>query len=173
MRTAPDPVPVAAPAGLPPFRAIPDLIRENASARPGQLALRQGAHRMAWGELDALVDRVAATLQRHGVRPRESIALCGLNAIAYVALFLGGLRAGCAVAPLPTGTTPEQLAGMVGDCGARWFFTDATVPAFQGGPQRIRMDLADGADSLAGWLLPPGTRPAPVAIQPDWPFNII
>jgi hypothetical protein len=30
----------AAPAGLPPFRAIGDLVREHAQARPQQLALR-------------------------------------------------------------------------------------------------------------------------------------
>jgi acyl-CoA synthetase (AMP-forming)/AMP-acid ligase II len=116
---------------------------------------------------------VAATLQRQGLGPNDSIAISGANSIAYVVLFLGGLRAGLAVAPLPTGTTTEQLAGMVRDSGARFFFTDAGVPGFDSAVPRIRMDLADGSDSLAAWLAPRGSAPAPVAIRPEWPFNII
>lgn len=162
-----------APAGLPPFRAIPDLIREQARGRPAQLALRQGARRLTWGEMDRDVDRVAATLQRHGVQPRESIAICGANSIAYMVLFLGGLRAGLAVAPLPTGATADQLAGMVRDSGARFFFTDASVPAFDTAAPRIRMDVEGGSASLAAWLGTGAATPEPVAIQPEWAFNII
>jgi long-chain acyl-CoA synthetase len=158
-----------APVGLPPFRPIPDLIREHAAARPAQLALRQGAERMTWSELDALVDRIAARLQGLGLQPRESIAICGTNSLAYLALFLGGLRAGLAVAPLPTGTTLEQLQGMVRDSGARLFFTDDHVPAFDAGVARVRMD--DGG--LQQWLGAQASPPRPVDIQPDWPFNII
>jgi long-chain acyl-CoA synthetase len=164
-------VPVA--AGLPPFRAIPDLIREHALARPGRLALRQGDLRLSWGELDRQADRVAATLQRHGVQPRESIAICGGNSPAYMVLFLGGLRAGLAVAPLPGGATADQLAEMVRDSGARFFFADDSVPAFATVVPRIRMDLAAGDESLSAWLAGTADAPRAVDIQPDWPFNII
>lgn len=155
---------------LPPFRAIADLVREHAHARPGQTVLRHGDRAMAWGAFDALVDRVAAALQRDGVQPRQSIAVCGANSIEYAVLFLGGLRAGAAVAPLPTGALPEQLAGMVADCGARLFFADGQVPPFNGAARRIRMD--DPA-AFEAWLAAPGTRPQPVTVEPDWPFNII
>jgi acyl-CoA synthetase (AMP-forming)/AMP-acid ligase II len=158
---------------LPPFRAIPDLIREHARARPHHLALRQGAQRMTWGEMDREVDRVAATLQQHGLQPNESIAICGANSIPYLILFVGGLRAGLAVAPLPTGTTTEQLAGMVSDSGARFFFTDASVPAFETAAPRIRMDVAAGTGSLPDWLAAGATTPQPVDFRPEWPFNII
>jgi len=159
-----------APAELPPFRAIPDLIREHALARPAQFALRQGGARLGWGELDALVDRIAARLQSLGLQPTESIAICGANSISYVALFLGGLRAGLAVAPLPTGTTTAQLEGMVRDSGARLFFTDGSVPALDVAVPRVRMDQEEG---LAAWLGAPAAPPRPVAIRPEWPFNII
>ncbi|MEJ5992579.1 class I adenylate-forming enzyme family protein [Ramlibacter sp. PS3R-8] len=149
---------------------MPELIREHARGQPGKLAVRQGDSRLSWGELDARVDRIAAALQRDGVKPRDSIAICGANSIAYLALFLGGLRAGAAVAPLPTGTTTEQLAGMVRDSGARLFFTDASVPMFETQAHRVRMDLPD---ALAAWLGTGGGAPRPVDIQPDWAFNII
>ncbi len=161
--------PAAAPA-LPPFRTIPDLVRENAAARPDQPAVRQGARSLSWGDFDAAVDRVAATLQRDGLQPRESIAICGANSVDYLVLFLGGLRAGAAVAPLPNGALPEQLAGMVRDSGARVFFCDATVPAFETPVPRIFMDEPQ---ALRAWLAPVGSVPQPVAIEPEWPFNII
>jgi long-chain acyl-CoA synthetase len=164
-------VPVA--AGLPPFRPIPDLIRDNALARPERLALRQGGLRLSWGELNRAVDRVAATLQRHGAQPRASIAICGGNSPAYVVLFLGGLRAGLAVAPLPGGATGEQLAQMVRDSGARFFFADESVPGFATAVPRIRMDLEAGDGSLPQWLAQTHEGPQAVDIQPDWPFNII
>jgi acyl-CoA synthetase (AMP-forming)/AMP-acid ligase II len=161
------------PAGLPPFRAIPDLLREHARARPGQLALRQGAGRMTWGELDALADRIAARLQAHGMQPTQAIAISDANSIAYLALFLGGLRAGLAVAPLPNGATPEQQAGMVRDSGARFLFTDGSVPELAADVPRIRMDRHDGPGSLRTWLGDAAAAPQPVAIDPAWPFNII
>jgi long-chain acyl-CoA synthetase len=156
-----------APAGLPPFRPIPDLIRENARARPQHLALRQGSGRMTWGELDAQADRVAARLQAEGLQPTQAIAICGANSIPYVVLFLGGLRAGLAVAPLPTGALPEQLAGMVADSEARFLFADAGVPQFSTGAVRVPLEQLDA------WLGSARTAPRPVQIEPAWPFNII
>lgn len=163
-------IPAATPAGLPPFRAIPDLVAEHARRQPERLALQQGDRRLNWGELGAAVDRVAATLQGAGVQPRQAIAICGANSIDYAVLFLGGLRAGAAVAPLPTGALPQQLAGMVRDSGARFLFADAGVPQFATDVPRIRMD---DPQALRDWLAPAGSTPKAVAFQPDWPFNII
>lgn len=156
-------------AGLPPFRSLPDLIREHAAMRPQHLALRQGAHRMTWGELDRAVDQAAAALQHHGARPRDAMAVAGANSIPYLVLFLGGLRAGLAVAPLPAGAAPQQLAGMVRDSGARVLFVDGTVAGFAVDVPRVRMD---DPQALGAWLGDART-PDPVAIEPDWPFNII
>src|SRR5689334_11069906 len=145
------------PAGLPPFRAIADLVREHAAARPQAAALRQGARSVTWLQLDTMVDRIAASLQRDGVKPQQSIAICGANSLEYAAVFLGGLRAGAAVAPLPTGALPEQLATMVADSGARFLFVDRETGAFAAEAPRIALD-GSGSPSLESWLVPPGTR---------------
>jgi acyl-CoA synthetase (AMP-forming)/AMP-acid ligase II len=155
-----------------PFRAISDLVREHAAARPQQRALVQGERSVTWAQLDAMADRIAASLQRDGVRPTQSVAICGVNSLEYAALFLGALRAGVAVAPLPLGPQPAQLEGMVADSGARHFFVDANVPPFSTAAQRIWMD-GSAAPSLDQWLAPFGARPRPVKTQPQWPFNII
>jgi acyl-CoA synthetase (AMP-forming)/AMP-acid ligase II len=160
------------PPTAPPFRAIADLVREHARARPDDAALIHGERRISWAQLDAMADRVAASLQRDGLQPGQSMAICGANSLEYVALFLGGLRAGAAVAPLPASALPAQIATMVADCGARHFFVDATVPAFESAATRIYTD-ASAQPSLSQWLLPHGAQPVPVEVQPHWPFNII
>ncbi|AMO25198.1 class I adenylate-forming enzyme family protein [Ramlibacter tataouinensis] len=160
------------PSTAPPFRAIADLVREHAQAQPAAIAMIHGGRRVAWAQLDAMADRIAASLQRDGLAPTESIAICGANSLEYAALFLGGLRAGAAVAPLPAGALPAQIATMVQDCGARHFFVDASVPGFDTGAKRIHMD-ASASPSLEQWLLPHGARPRPVEVRPEWPFNII
>ncbi len=137
------------------FFPYPDLVRFQAHERPGHPALVLDERSLDYGELDALMDRVAASLQRDGVQPREAIAICAGTSIEYAVLFLGALRAGVAVAPISPSGTRETVDAMVRDCGARLVFDDHKL------------------SNLYAWLAPQGTKPADVEIQPDWPFNII
>jgi long-chain acyl-CoA synthetase len=124
------------------------------------------------------MNRVAAGLQRDGVKPRDSIALCAAASVNYAAVFLGALRAGVAVAPLAPGGTTQSLVAMLDDAGARLLFTDAAA-AESFGPSdpttlpRIALDGSAAGRSLEDWLAPAGARIAPVSPGPDWAFNII
>ncbi len=164
--------PIPMPSDPPPFRALADLIRLHAATRPSARAMVQGDRAMTRAELDEWADRVAASLQRDGLQPNDSIAICAANSIEYVAVFMGALRAGVAVAPLQTGSSPEQMANMVRDSGARHFFVDAGVPTFDSPTRRIYMD-SSAEPTLAQWLVAAGTRPDPITAEPSWPFNII
>ena len=82
------------------FDTVAAAVARHAATRPDSLAVADEARELNWREFDALVDRVAAALQRDGVKPRDAIAICALSAVAYLAPFLGALRAGVAVAPL-------------------------------------------------------------------------
>ena len=164
--------PATTSSAAPPFCAIPDLVREHARARPHQTVLVQGERSVSWGQLDAMADRVAASLQRDGLAPNDSIAICSSNSLEYAAVFIGALRAGVAVAPLAIQSSPAQLAGMLADSGARHFFVGRGVRAFESAAQRIFLD-GSGAPSLQEWLAPAGAQPQRVEIQPHWPFNII
>lgn len=161
----------------PAFRAVADLIREHARRDPAHPALIDDRQQLSYGELDALMDRVAAALQRDGVSPGEAIVVCGLNAVPYAALYLGALRAGVVVAPLAPSSTPQALAAMVADARARVLFLDATAPAQHlPGPDRLPRVSLDGVApgrAFADWLAPVGAQPAPVALVPEAPFNII
>lgn len=171
-----------APPAEPAFRDLAALVREHAQRAPDRPALRCGDAQASYREFDALIDRVAAALQRDGLRPRDVIAVCATASIDYVALFLGALRAGVAVAPLAPGSTPPQLAAMISDADARIAFRDApAAEALAGEPwaqgvAEVRLGEASAAPSataFADWLAPPGARPTPVAIDPAWPFNLI
>ncbi|RZI97197.1 MAG: 4-coumarate--CoA ligase, partial [Variovorax sp.] len=133
---------------------------------------------LTYAELDALMDRIAASLQRDGLKPGDAIAICAAASVPYAAVFLGALRAGVAVAPLAPGSTAASLARMMEDAEARLLFTDpvgaeAIGPAPDGTPPRIALDGSDAGRALDDWLVPAGTRPAAVEVQPSWPFNII
>ena len=160
-----------------PFRALPELVHEHALARPRQRALVQGDESIDYAGLDALMDRVAAALQRDGCRPGDAIAICAHSSPRYAAVFLGALRAGVAVAPLAPSVTTEQFASMLRDSAARLLFADdaaaALLDAQAPATRIISLNPRLAAEPLDGWLAPEGSRPTPVTLQPEWPFNII
>ena len=136
------------------FTPLPDLIR--AYARQGDKpAIICGDVVLTWAALDARMDIVAASLARDGLGKGDCIAIAATMQPDYLVLWLGALRAGLAVAPLPQSATADTIAIMVVDADAAMFFDDAA--------------LAD----LDAWLAPPGTAPPAVTIGPDDPFNLI
>jgi len=160
------------------FGAIADLVRLHAQHTPDHAALADAQSALNYGALDALMDRIAASLQRDGLKAGDAIAVCASSSVNYAAVFLGALRAGVAVAPLAPGSTPASLARMIEDADARTLFTDASAadvvgPAKEDGIARIALDGSSAGRDFAGWLAPVGSRPAAVEVQPSWAFNII
>jgi acyl-CoA synthetase (AMP-forming)/AMP-acid ligase II len=162
------------------FATIPELIAAHAQERPRARALAQGDVGLDFAALDAQLDRVAAALQRDGLRVADMIAICAASSIEYALTFLGALRAGVAVAPLSPSSTPESLLSMLEDCGAKLLFLDRSVAAALE-PLRPRLrarlialdrDASDSA-SFERWLAPSGTKPAAVSVAPEGPFNVI
>src|SRR5262249_28147629 len=80
--------------------------------------------------------------------------------------------------PLAPSSTPEQLAAMVRDCGAGLLFVDDSASkaldtvADKLTVKRIALEGAANP-SFASWLAPEGSKPQPVQIDPNQPFNII
>ena len=149
------------------FIPLADVIAETARAAPDRVAVQDEAQALTYAGLDALMDRVGAELQRDGVASGETIAICAASSVAYLAVFLGALRVGVAVAPLAPSSTPASLAAMLADCGARALFVDATTRDLFEAPA-IALD-----GDFAAWLAPQGARPAPVEILPEAVFNTI
>jgi acyl-CoA synthetase (AMP-forming)/AMP-acid ligase II len=155
------------------FATLPDIIHEHARERGGKTAVADAEGSYTYAELDAMMDRVAAALQRDGVEQGQSVAIISASSIAYAAVFLGTLRAGCVAAPLAPSSTPEALAAMIVDCGAPIVFLDgdnqAAIADQRVSAKQIRLDTAE----FEAWLAPSGTKPRPVTIDPADGFNII
>jgi long-chain acyl-CoA synthetase len=161
----------------PAFQAIPDLIRLHAQLRPERFALVQGDVRLSYGALDALMDRVAASLQRDSLGQGDTIAICAHSSPRYAAVFLGALRAGLAVAPLAPSVTPQSFASMLRDAQAKRLFIDEgaldAVSQALASISCISLDGVAPGRAFHDWLVPEGVTPATVKAQPLWPFNII
>jgi long-chain acyl-CoA synthetase len=162
---------------LPPFRTLADLVREHARRDPRHPALRDDDSQLDYGALDALMDRIAAALQRDGVKKGDAVAICAQASVSYAAIFLGALRAGAAVAPIAPSVTREQFAAMLGDAQAHRCFVDAAalelLPPQGTGPALVSLDGVAPGTAFEAWLAPAGARPKPVDVQPGDPFNII
>ncbi|HYD61781.1 MAG TPA: class I adenylate-forming enzyme family protein [Noviherbaspirillum sp.] len=161
------------------FGTVSGLIRVHAAHRPAHPAFVLDGKALDYGQLDAMMDRVAASLQRNGLRPGDAIAVCAATSLEYAVLFLGSLRAGVAVAPLAPSTPAEGLADMIKDAAAKVLFLDNAVAdtlepvreLIQA--QRISLDGRAGGAHFGDWLAGEGAKPAAVEAKPDWAFNII
>jgi acyl-CoA synthetase (AMP-forming)/AMP-acid ligase II len=136
------------------FTPITELLRLHARAGD-KPAIIDGDTSISWATLDALVDRAAVALLNRGHGKGQCIAIAAGMSWAYLVLWLGALRAGLSVAPLPQSATEDTIAMMADDADAVQLFRDA--------------DLA----AIDDWLAPAGTRAPDVAIGPDDPFNLI
>lgn len=162
-----------------PFGVVTDAIRLHAQATPTQPALILEERTLDYRGLDALLDRVAAALQRDGLQPGDTIAISATTSIEYLAAYLGAVRAGVVVAPMSPASRAEALVSMLKDSAARLFFLDAAVATLLGGrldavaARRVALDGCGSGIGWQDWLAPEGAQPSPVKLQPDDPFNII
>ncbi len=160
------------------FATVAQLLRTHARTRPQHPALILDGRTIDYAALDRWADRIAAALQRDRVSARSSIAIGAATSIDYVAIFLGSLRAGIAVAPLPVSADARVLAAMAADAAALILFLDrSTQGAWLESGQRVaaRIIVVDdaGPSGLQRWMMAQDSVPAAVEVQPDWPFNII
>ena len=161
------------------FGTLADVVRAQALELGDKPALVDAKRTLSYAGLDALMDRIAAALQREGVAKADVAAICATTSVEYGAAFFGILRAGGVVAPLAPSSTPESLAAMLADCGAKVFFLDKGVSDALAGvadritAQRVALDGSDAGVAFEAWLAPEGATPTPVTVTPDQGFNII
>ena len=156
------------------FTPVIERIAGQFAARPEHLALVESGRSLTYAELGWRVDLVAASLQRDGVRPGRSVALCATSTLEYVVAMLGVLRCGAVVVPLPNSATAQVLAGLLADCDANLLFADGVMAAaLQLGVTVVTLDDSSAGVPMSSWLAPAGTLRGAVTLKPDDPFNII
>ncbi len=154
------------------FATVPDLIHAHAQERGTRIAVADEAGSVDYAALDALMDRVAAALQRSGVTPGQAVAIVAAPSTDYAAAFLGAVRAGCAATPIAPSATPASIAAMIADSGAPVVFLDAENQAALNGEAIAARQVVFGRD-FCDFLAPEGTTPASAPIAPEDAFNII
>ena len=156
-----------------PFGSVPALVRAHSRDQPDKLAVVCQGRALTYAELDRLIDRAAAALQRDGARPGGAVAICAAASERYVVLYLAAVRAGCAAVPLAPSGTSEQLAAMVADSGAGLLAVDAAADVGTVAAPRMALDDGGHATGWSDWLADEGAVPTPVEPDPDAAFNII
>ncbi len=66
---------------MPDFITLPELVRGTARSKPQHTAVIDDRRQVSYAELDALIDAVAAALQRDGVKPCDAISICASSSI--------------------------------------------------------------------------------------------
>ncbi len=146
--------------------------------RGDDVALRSVEQTLSWSELAAQVGRIAGGLAALGVKRGETIALMLANRPEFVACDLAAMALGAVPFSIYQTSSPEQIAYVVGDAGARVAIVEAAyLAAFEaaradlpGIEHLIVLDGEGGTETLAGLeARDPGFDPAPgvAAIDPD------
>jgi long-chain acyl-CoA synthetase len=144
-------------AGVPhhidyPSIRLDEVLRRTADRYPDHPALIFFGRRTSYRALGDAVDRVAAGLQRLGLRTGERVALFMPNCPTLVTTFYAVWRAGCVVVPVNPRATAPEFARFLADSGATaaivsdrlWpSVKDAELP-----PTLRQLIVADIADDL-------------------------
>ena len=99
--------------------ALPEQLRHCARTWPRRIAVDFLGRRVRYGELDALVDRAAAGLQRLGLAPRERVGLCLPNTPYFVIFYFAIMRAGGIVVNFNPLYSERELRTQIVDSGTR------------------------------------------------------
>ncbi len=104
------PIPPTAPANP---DAVHTRFAEIAAVQPDSLAVSWAGGKLTYAELDALADRLAATLSRNGLGGETAVAVTMPRGPGYVAAMLGILKAGGTIVPLDPAMPEDRVADIL------------------------------------------------------------
>jgi long-chain acyl-CoA synthetase len=108
-------------------RLVHEFLSFAARRHPDAVALVEPTRSVAYGDLDALANRVAHVFCSRGVRPGDRVLLAMENGIELVACYFGAMKAGAVAVPLPPGPRSDRLARAVPDATPAACVVDATT----------------------------------------------
>src|SRR3712207_3881583 len=98
--------------------ALGDLLRRTALRLPDKTGLVDGDVRLTYRELDAVVDRFAASLAARGAQKGDRLALLSHNCWQYVVTSFATARLGVVLVPLNFMLGAEEIAYILDHSGA-------------------------------------------------------
>lgn len=138
----------------------------HAASQPGRPALRDGAQRLSYRELDERANRLAHALRARGMGRGERVGLCLDRGFDMFVALLAVLKSGAAYVPLDPAFPQARLDYYAEDAKLGLLLTSSTIAA---APKAWREDAAERVlllDRDTAWLeqpataLPPGPQDA-------------
>ncbi|PCG87621.1 non-ribosomal peptide synthetase [Streptomyces sp. WZ.A104] len=129
--------------------ALDTLVRRQALATPGAVAVSCGDERLTYAELLERAGRLASHLQERGVRPETVVGVCLERSVDLVVALLGVVMSGGAYLPLDAGYPAQRLATMTGDAGAAFLLTRSELLESLAGCPGERICLDTDAETVA------------------------
>ena len=95
------------------------FLDRSATAFPNRVAVVDGDRRLTWSEFRDRARRLAVSLQRGGVERGDRVAFLAPNTVELLEAHYGVPAAGAVLVAINTRLTPDEIAYILGHCGAR------------------------------------------------------
>ncbi len=142
---------------------VGDSLTRSAAARPGQLALVDGARRWTYAELNGWVNRLAHGLAGLGYGRGDALGLASGNSAEFLAVYYACAKLGVACVPVNLGWRSDEVAYVLGHARARGLAVETQLAAAM---QDAIAKCADVADVI---VLPGlGAQYAAEPADRDW-----
>jgi long-chain acyl-CoA synthetase len=134
---------------------LASIATETAARVPQSPAVRLGADELTYAELDEGSARLAALLERRGVRPGDRVGVMLPNVLEFPVAYYGVLRAGAIVVPMNVLLKRREIAFYLEDSGSKlllaWhgFAAEARDGAADAGAETVEVEPAAFAELLA------------------------
>jgi len=118
----------AAPAAMPQWISVPQLVAQQAGAHPEAVAVVSSSQRLTYAELDRSANQLAHYLRATGVGEEHVVGLHLERSPASVISALAVLKAGAAYLPLDPSLPAERLRYMLADANVSVVMSRAQTP---------------------------------------------
>lgn len=163
-----------------PTQTLVDRLRTFELTQPDVPAIAGEGETVSWQSFGARSDRIAAALRTAGVGLGDRVAILMGSTPIFPVLVAGILKAGGSAVPMPTLVSPDTIALMLADSGARVLFVSRAyrhlVPrdADAESALRVALDFTEPVfDTLDAFCARSDAHAARVSVSPSDEFNVI
>jgi acyl-CoA synthetase (AMP-forming)/AMP-acid ligase II len=111
-------------------RSVVELLENTVKKYPDKVGFIAGDWRLTFREFDRIVNRIAAGLEKHGVKPGDHVAvLLGIQ-IEFPLSFFALMKLGAIIVPLNTRFKGEELAYEINDSESKALIVDQEYWSF-------------------------------------------
>ena len=119
-------------AQAPAASLLGEFLRLHSTQKPDQTAFTCGGTKMSWRTLEKTSTALAQWLLGRGLQAGDRVAVCSLNSIALVQVYLGLFKAGLIAVPINTRLKRDEIRYILGHAQPRMAFCDPSfAPALE------------------------------------------